>query len=169
MARVEVLAAWLWRSPYLLLSLAAFFWASNSVVGRGVRDIIPPAALSFWRWALAAAMMAALAGPRLTAQRAALRAEWRRLALLGALGVAGFSMLLYLGLQRTTAVNGLLVQAAQPSLTMVAMAALAGERPTARMVAGLLGSLCGVAGVGGPCPLSGALRLLPHPGGLAVF
>src|SRR5579872_2057052 len=137
-SKLESIAGWFWRSPYLLLSLAAFCWASNSVVGRGVREIIPPAALSFWRWALAAAVMAALAGPRLFAQRAALRAEWRRLALLGLLGVAGFSMLLYLGLQRTTAVNGLLVQAVQPSLTMVAMAVLVGERPTPRMILGLL-------------------------------
>ncbi len=37
----------IWRSPYLLISVAALFWASNSVVGRGVRDTIPPATLSF--------------------------------------------------------------------------------------------------------------------------
>lgn len=169
MSRVEALAGWLWRSPYLLLSLAAFFWASNSVVGRGVREIIPPAALSFWRWALAAAVMAAIAGPRLVAQRAALRAEWRRLTLLGLLGVAGFSMLLYLGLQRTTAVNGLLVQAVQPSLTMLAMAALVGERPTARMIVGLILSLAGVAVIVARGSLQQLLAFSPNHGDLLIL
>ena len=68
------LGAWLWRSPYLLLSIAGFFWASNSVVGRAVRDTIPPVALAFWRWFVAAAVMAALAWPRLSMQWAAIRA-----------------------------------------------------------------------------------------------
>jgi drug/metabolite transporter (DMT)-like permease len=165
----DAVAAWLWRSPYLLLSLAAFFWASNSVVGRAVRDVIPPATLSFWRWAVAAAVMAVFAGPRLAAQRAALRAEWRRLVLLGGLGVAGFSMLLYLGLHRTTAVNGLLVQAVQPSLTMVAMAALLGERPTARMLVGLVVSLAGVAVIVAGGSRQGLLALSPNPGDLLIL
>jgi drug/metabolite transporter (DMT)-like permease len=168
-ASVDALAAWLWRSPYLLLSIAAFFWASNSVVGRAVRDVIPPATLSFWRWLVAAAVMAAVAGPRLAAQRAALRAEWRRLALLGGLGVAGFSMLLYFGLHRTTAVNGLLVQAVQPCLTMVAMAALVGERPSGRMVAGLVVSLVGVVVIVARGSLGTLLALSANPGDLLIF
>jgi drug/metabolite transporter (DMT)-like permease len=169
MRSADAVAAWLWRSPYLLLSLAAFFWASNSVVGRAVRDVIPPATLSFWRWAVAAAVMAAFAGPRLAAQRAAVRAEWRQLVLLGGLGVAGFSMLLYLGLHRTTAVNGLLVQAVQPSLTMVGMAALLGERPTARMLAGLVVSLAGVAVIVAGGSRQGLLALSPNPGDLLIL
>jgi drug/metabolite transporter (DMT)-like permease len=163
------LGAWLWRSPYLLLSVAAFFWASNSVVGRAVRDTIPPAALSFWRWALAAAVMAAIAGPRLARQRAEIGAEWRRLVLLGALGVAGFSMLLYLGLHRTTAVNSLLVQAAQPSLTMLAMAALFGERPTGRLILGLVVSLSGVAAIVAQGSIAGLLALSANPGDLLML
>ena len=78
MTGLRRLGAWLWRSPYLLLSVAAFFWASNSVVGRAARDTIPPAALSFWRWFVAAALMVALAWPRFAAQRAEIRAYWRQ-------------------------------------------------------------------------------------------
>jgi drug/metabolite transporter (DMT)-like permease len=151
------------------LSLAAFFWASNSVVGRAVRELIPPATLSFWRWAVAAAVMTIFAAPRLASQRGAIRAEWRRVLLLGGLGVAAFSMLLYLGLHRTTAVNGLLVQAAQPSLTMVAMAALHGERPTLRMVAGLVLSLAGVAVIVAGGTPQALLALSPNPGDLLIL
>jgi drug/metabolite transporter (DMT)-like permease len=134
-----------------------------------VRDLIPPAALSFWRWALAAAIMAAIAGSRLATQPTALRGEWRRLALLGLLGIGGFSMLLYLGLQRTTAVNGLLVQAVQPSLTMLAMAGLAGERPTPRMIVGLVVSLAGVAVIVARGSWQELLALSPNPGDLLIL
>jgi drug/metabolite transporter (DMT)-like permease len=167
--RFHALVAWLWRSPYLLLSIAAFFWASNSVVGRAIRDSIPPTALSFWRWTLAAALMAALAGPRLKIERGALTREWWRLALLGALGVAAFSLLLYFGLQRTTAVNGLLVQAAQPCVTMVGMALLLGERPTLRMIAGLIISLLGVAVIVARGSPTGLLTLTPNLGDLLIL
>ena len=28
-------------------------WAGNFVVGRGIREALPPATMNFWRWALA--------------------------------------------------------------------------------------------------------------------
>src|SRR5215472_11618889 len=36
--------------PYLLLVLAPLFWSGNFIVGRAVRDTVPPVALAFWRW-----------------------------------------------------------------------------------------------------------------------
>ncbi|WP_336924745.1 hypothetical protein [Altererythrobacter palmitatis] len=47
------MADWFWSRPYLLLTFTALFWAGNSIVGRAVRDILPPAAFAFWRWAFA--------------------------------------------------------------------------------------------------------------------
>jgi drug/metabolite transporter (DMT)-like permease len=134
-----------------------------------VRGDIPPATLSFWRWAVAAGVMALLAGSRLRSQRAAILGEWRRLALLGGLGVAGFSLLLYLGLHRTTAVTGLLVQAAQPSLTLLAMAALFGERPTVRMLLGLAISLGGVAAIVAQGSTTRLLALSVNSGDLLIL
>lgn len=169
MTKLESLGAWLWRSPYLLLSLAALFWASNSIVGRAVRDTIPPAALAFWRWFVAAALMLLLAWPRLRLDRQEIRAQWRAIAWLGALGVAAFSLLLYGGLHATTAVNSLLVQAAQPCVTMMAMAALFGERPTLRMVAGVMLSLAGVAAIVARGSPAGLLTLTLNPGDLLIL
>ena len=40
-------------NPYLLLVLASLFWAGNMVMGRGLRDDLPPVALAFWRWVVA--------------------------------------------------------------------------------------------------------------------
>jgi len=43
----------LFDRPYLLLTLTALFWAGNMVVGRSVREGVPPFGLAYWRWALA--------------------------------------------------------------------------------------------------------------------
>ena len=36
--------------PYLLLTMAVFFWAGNFILGRAFHSEIPPVALAFWRW-----------------------------------------------------------------------------------------------------------------------
>lgn len=109
----------IWGMPYVLLTLTALFWAGNSVVARGARDVVPPAALSFWRWAVALLVLLPLAWPHLKRDAEVLRAGWKQMLVLGVLGVGAFNTLLYQGLQVTTAVNGLLLQSMQPGLILV--------------------------------------------------
>src|SRR3546814_9081338 len=73
----ETMAWALWSRPYLLLTATATFWAGNSIVGRAARDLVPPAALSFWRWTLALALLMPLAWPYLKRDWPVLRAHWR--------------------------------------------------------------------------------------------
>ncbi len=47
----------LWGSAWLLLCLAVLFWAGNSVVGRAAHGLVPPLALTFWRWAVSLAVI----------------------------------------------------------------------------------------------------------------
>ena len=49
--------AWLWRQPYILLSLTALFWAGNAIVGRAVAGEFPPMALAQLRWLFAFAIL----------------------------------------------------------------------------------------------------------------
>ena len=65
-------------NPYLLLVLASLFWAGNMVMGRGLRDDLPPVALAFWRWVVAFACVLPLALPHLKAQWPMLRAAWKQ-------------------------------------------------------------------------------------------
>ncbi len=44
-------------NAYLLLSLTSLFWAGNQVIGRAVAGHVPPIALAFLRWSLAAVVM----------------------------------------------------------------------------------------------------------------
>src|SRR3546814_13797513 len=55
----------IWSRAYPLLTVTALFWAGNSIVGRAARDLVPPAALSFWRWTFALLLLLPLAWPHL--------------------------------------------------------------------------------------------------------
>jgi len=137
-------AAALWSRAYPLLSMTALFWAGNSIVGRAARELVPPAALSFWRWTFALALLLPLAWPHLKRDWPALRQHWPVMAILGALGIGAFNTLLYSGLQTTTALNSMLIQSAQPALILMLGGLVMRDRTSARQVAGVLVSLAGV-------------------------
>jgi drug/metabolite transporter (DMT)-like permease len=147
MRRDGRLAATLWSRAYPLLTITALFWAGNSIVGRAARDLVPPAALSFWRWTFALALLLPLAWPHLRRDWPILRANWPIVALLGALAIGSFNILLYTGLQSTTALNSMLIQSALPALVLVAGALAMGDRTTPRQIAGVLISLTGVLAI----------------------
>src|SRR3546814_1861319 len=99
-----------------------------SVVGRAARDLVPPAALAFWRWTFALLLLLPLAWPHLKRDWPVLRANWAIVALLGALAIGSFNILLYTGLQSTTALNSMLIQSALPALVLVVGAVVMGDR-----------------------------------------
>ncbi len=131
--------------PYVLLVLTALFWSGNWVVGRGLRTEVPPAALAFWRWTLAFGLTLPWAWPHRAEILPALRGHGWRLALLALLGVTGYNTLAYLGLQRTTATNGVLLNAFIPVAILVISCVFLGKRLALREGCGLLASLAGVA------------------------
>jgi len=158
----------LWSRAYLLLTMTALFWAGNSIVGRAARDLVPPAALSFWRWTIALALLLPLAWPHLKRDWPALRARWPVMLILGALGIGAFNTLLYTGLQTTTALNSMLIQSAQPALILIVGALVMRDRTSARQIAGVAVSLAGVLiiiGRGDP----GLLLALRLNGGDAII
>ncbi|TQF77282.1 DMT family transporter [Elioraea sp. Yellowstone] len=155
-----------WRRAALLLALAALFWAGNFVMGRAVRGEIPPVALAFWRWLVAAAVLLPFTGRELLARRGALRRHALLLAALGLSGVGSFNTLSYIALTGTEAINAMLVISLTPLAILVAAFLIDGERPGARRLAALAVSLAGVATIaarGDPAALV-ALRLNPADG-----
>jgi drug/metabolite transporter (DMT)-like permease len=130
--------------PFLLLTLAAFFWAGNWVVGRALREAMPPVALSFWRWSVAALILAPFVLPRLVGRRHLVLHHWRILLLLGLLGAALFQVLIYFGLARTTTVNAVLMNGSVPLFILLSSWAIEGERASPRQIAGILISFVGI-------------------------
>lgn len=104
--------------PYLLLTLAMLFWSGNMVLGRAIRDDVPPLTLAFWRWAIALALTLPLALPHLRSQWPLLKRGWRPIIFLGLLGVGGYNTLAYIALQYTAATNAVLLNSFVPVATI---------------------------------------------------
>lgn len=132
---------------YLALAAAALFWGGNWVLARWIQNQFPPQTLSLLRWGSAALFLAPFAiGPTLRVWPA-VRREWKRLAILGAIGVTGFSSLSYTGLSFTTSINGSLLNTAAPVFILIMSAMGFGERITLVEVAGVAVSLIGVVAI----------------------
>ena len=158
----------LWNAPYALLTVTALAWAGNSVVGRAAGHDVPPVALAFWRWSLAA-VIAALIAPRLRDDWAAIRANLWPLARLALLGIAVFVVLLYWGLTYTTAINSLLMQSAQPVLVLVAAFLLYGERAGPLRLLGIALSAAGILVIVARGNLAALLALDLNPGDALIL
>lgn len=128
----------------LYLVLATLFWSGNFVVGQAAVASMTPMDLTFWRWTLAAVPLLALAHfVERPDWRAVLR-RWPVLLLLSALGMSGYTLLLYGALGYTSAMNASLITAANPALIVVMAVLLLGEKTT-RL--GWLGIGLGLLGV----------------------
>jgi drug/metabolite transporter (DMT)-like permease len=126
------------------LILANLFWAGNFVVGQAAMKTMEPLQLTFWRWALAAVPLLLLAQAVDRPDWLAVLRRWPVLLLLSALGMSGYTLLLYSALQHTSALNASLVTAANPALIMVLAVVLLKDRPGP---VSWLGIALGLAGV----------------------
>ena len=104
----------LYGLPYLLTPLAPLFWSGNFIVGRALRGTLPPIGLAFWRWCIASLIILGFALPHLKQDWKTIVSHWKIILFLSGLGIAAFNTLVYTGLQSTTAINGVLLQAVLP-------------------------------------------------------
>lgn len=128
-----------------LAALAALLWAGNWVLGRAIRADVPPFGLTFWRWALAAAILLPVGWHRLPADWRAVRAHLPLVAAMGLLSAAMFQSMTYIGLHTTEAINALLVSATMPVFVVIIAWIVLRERLTLRQAIGIGISFCGVA------------------------
>ncbi|CAA7627487.1 DMT family transporter [Magnetospirillum sp. SS-4] len=143
---------------HLLLVLPALFWAGNALVGRATVGQVPPIALSFWRWALALAIILPFTLPEVLRALPVLRPRWRLVLGMGLTSVAAYNTFLYLALQTTTAINATLVAAAMPMMILALGVIWLKTRIPPRQGLGLAVSLAGVLAViarGDPARLAG--------------
>jgi drug/metabolite transporter (DMT)-like permease len=158
-----------WSNPYLLLAAVALFWAGNSIVGRAVRDTIPPFTLALGRWVGALLILLPFAWARLRIDRSRLLRHWKQTLLLGALGVGAFNALLYSGLHFTTATNGLLIQSAMPAVILLLNYLLYREAAGGGQVLAVLVSMIGVIVILARGSLETLARLQVGVGDALVF
>ncbi len=135
------------RLAYLMLTLAAAFWAGNTIIGRDVVGELPPLGFAFWRSFGAFLILAPIGLPRMWRARADILAHWKMLTLLGTLGMTGFSMFSFVALHSTEAINGTLFQGTLPIIVLVASWAIFRHAITGRQIAGIVVALTGLAAI----------------------
>jgi drug/metabolite transporter (DMT)-like permease len=109
---------------YFLLILPPLFWAGNSVLARGIVDLIPPVAMSFWRWVLALTILLPFTWRQTLRDWPEIKRGWKNIVLLGLFGIASFNTLLYTAAHSTTAINIALTQSVMPAVIVLISFAL---------------------------------------------
>ncbi|HAV37141.1 MAG TPA: EamA family transporter [Massilia sp.] len=149
-------------STALLLTVPPVLWAGNAIVGRLVRDAVPPMTLNLLRWTIALAVLLPLGRAALRAGSGAL-SNWRRYSMLGLLGIGLYNSLQYLALQSSTPINVTLVASGMPVWMLLVGRLFFKAKVRPRQVGGALLSIVGVLVVlcRGDIHQLAALRLVP--------
>ena len=132
------------RWAQVLLWLVPALWASNHVIARLADGVIAPHALALARWSLALLFMLPWVWRDLTKHAAALRQEWPRMLVLGALGMWICGAFVYQGGRTTSVTNIGLFYAATPVLISVVSVRLLHERMSPAQWVGVALALFGV-------------------------
>jgi len=128
----------------LFFLLPPLFWAGNFIVGRAVRNEIPPVTLSFARWVVASIILLPFSYKILLNDWKQYLQTWRLTLITSITGFAAFNSLIYLGLQSTPATNGTILNAFIPILISLFGTLFFGLSVTLRLCAGITLSLCGI-------------------------
>ena len=131
-------------AAYLFAVCCTVIWGSPPVVTRAVSGAVPPGALAFSRWFLAALVLLPFVWHKLPAAWPKLKEHWRGLTGVAMFMVAG-SSLSVLAPYFTTATNAVLVNASQPAITAVAAWLLSRHALTGRQSVGIVCAFTGIA------------------------
>ena len=134
-------------SPYVYLTLAPLFWAGNWILGRGMHVAVPPMTMTMYRWLFAVLFMLPFAWPHLARDWRNVRAHWRILVVLGVVGIGSHNALAFLGLNYTTATNGVILNSFIPVMIIALSWVFLRQRLSAAQLAGVVLSLCGVLAI----------------------
>lgn len=131
--------------PYLLLTLAALFWAGSAVVARHIAGEVPPMALNFWRWFFAFFIALTWTWTELRRHRALILERWKYLTFIAITSAIGFGALHFVAMHYTTAINGSLFQGMMAICILVSAWIILGDRIGLREAAGVVLGFSGLA------------------------
>ena len=162
------------RSPsrlpaYGALVITTALWGSNPSISRLVLDAVPPVALAWSRWFVVLVAVLPLVWPERRLIAEALRTRWKTLLVFALLAGAPQSVVIYKGLELSSAVNLGLFNSAIPVLILVLGAVFWGKRIRMQEAAGIVVSLAGVLVILFKGSLAKALALAFNLGDVILF
>ncbi|WP_232522582.1 DMT family transporter [Chitinibacter sp. GC72] len=129
---------------WLFPVLAVLIWAANTVVSKAAAAVIDPAAISLYRWLIAALVLSPVMAPQLRRQWPQLRPYLAKFAVLALLGMVLYQCLAYFAAHSTSATNMGVICALIPLLGVLLNSLLFNFKPAPAAVLGVLVSLAGV-------------------------
>lgn len=147
------------HNAYLLLALATFFWAGNSIAGKLAVGHVSPMIIVTLRWVSVALALYVFNRSQIAQDWAVARARLPYLFFMGALGFTVFSVAIYYALVYTTALNTSILQGSIPLFVFLASYALYASRIVKEQVVGFLISFVGVAAVAAQGEVANLLAL----------
>ena len=129
---------------YLFLTCTSLCWAGNAVVSRIAVGEISPMLLTTLRWVVTLPLVAMLMHRAIRREWPVLRAHWRFVAAMGALGFTAFNALYYVAAHTTTAVNLGIIQGAVPMFVLLGAYAAYRTPVTAMQAVGATVTMAGV-------------------------
>ncbi|QXB54966.1 DMT family transporter [Aeromonas sp. FDAARGOS 1415] len=130
--------------PFLFPLLAILIWAANTVVSKAAAGVLDPAAISFYRWVIAALALSPFCLPALWRRRSEIRPWFGKLLVLSLLGMVLYQCLAYYAAHSTSATNMGVIGSLLPLLTLLQGALFFGQRPGKQALLGMILSLFGV-------------------------
>ncbi len=158
------------KKAYLILVFMPLFFGSNIIIGRAVIDGTEPFILAFLRWFITSLILLAVSFPAVKAHWPVFRQNWRRIFVIGFLGMWIWGALVYLALKHTTASNGTLIYTSSSVLIILLEWMFRGRKIGWREMLGVPIAIAGVAVIDFKGNLAGLLSLQFNPGeGLFVL
>lgn len=131
-------------STYIILAFMPLFFSTNIIFGRVAMASVEPWTLAFIRWFSCALILTPFVAPSIIQHMDVFKRQWKRLLLLGFLGMWICGALVYLALKYTSATNGTLIYTSSPVLIIFLEWLFRGRKVGTREFTGIAIAMLGV-------------------------
>jgi drug/metabolite transporter (DMT)-like permease len=123
---------------------AILIWSGNTIISKLSSGLIEPAAISFYRWLLAALLLTPFCLRAVWRQRRQIQPHWWKIVVLALFGMVLYQCLAYYAAATSSAMNMGMIASLMPLLTLLLSSWLLRDRPTWGTLLGGLLSLSGL-------------------------
>ena len=133
---------------YLLLVLAALFWAGNFIVGKFATLFeIPPLTLNVFRWLSVWIILIPFTYKEIYSNLPEIKKNWFVISFMGVITISTFNSVVYFALNHTQVINAVLVLAAIPAATIIFSSLMHIEKANIFQLIGLFLSIIGIGSI----------------------